>query len=406
MNKSSINSCKNIAISLLRISHQHAAGDFVYVKNLLDNLFEIDKNNQYYLLSNLENKRYFGKRYKTNKNVKIKIIDIRCDFLFHPIRACSKLIAKIKNNNLFKEEILRKEIQKFINKKNVNTLFFPSVIIYPKNIKNVKIISTIFDLQHEYFPENFSEKYLKYRKENYRYAALNSNHIIALSNYTKKTIIEKYKINPNKITAIYLGGPLSGSKPALSAGAKIEKTIPLPANFLFYPAAFWPHKNHKILIDALNKLKYKFLDLSLVFTGIIKKIELKKEIDDLIKNYGLSKKVLFLGYVSDENLNYIYQNANALVFPSSFEGFGLPIVEAFQYKLPVVAANNTSISEIVGDAGLLFETNNLNALIDCIKKVLLNHNLREQLINQGLERVKKFSWINTAKQTLSILEHV
>lgn len=370
----------------MQISHQSPTGVFVYIQNLLDNLFEIDKNNEYYLLLNLNNSRYFRKRYKKNKNIEIKIIDIRYDLIFNPIRACFKLIAKIKKDRLLKEKILKKEIQKFVDKKNVDIFFFPSTFIYPKNIKNVKTIITICDLQHEYFPENFSKKYLKYRKENYQYAALNSDHIIAISNYTKKTIVEKYKVNPDKITTIYLG--VSKTNP---------KSMPLPENFIFYPAAFWPHKNHKILIEALNKLKYKFPDLSLVFTGIIIKERIKKEIDDLIKSYGLSKQVLFLGYVSDEKLNYIYQNARALVFPSSFEGFGLPIIEAFKHKLPVIAANNTSISEIVGNAGMLF--NNLKELVDCIKKL---PEAREELIARGQERVKNFSWKNTAKSTLLV----
>ena len=97
-------------------------------------------------------------------------------------------------------------------------------------------------MQHEYFPENFSKKHLKYRKENYQYAALNSDYIITISNYTKKTIVEKYKISPNKITTIYLGVSKTNPKP-----------IPLPKNFIFYPATFWPHKNHQILITPLNK---------------------------------------------------------------------------------------------------------------------------------------------------------
>ncbi len=385
---------RNVAISLLQISHQSPTGAFVYTQNLLDNLFEIDKNNKYYLLLNINNNKYFKKRYKKNKNIELKIIDIRYDLILNPVRACFKLIAKIKNNNLLREKILKKEIQTFVNKKSMDTFFFPSTIIYPRGIKNVKIIITIHDLQHEYFPENFSEKYLKYRKENYRYAALNADHVIAISNYTKKTIVEKYKISPNKITTIYESSNETENK---------KGTVSLPKNFIFYPAAFWPHKNHKILIEALNKLKYEFPDLNLVFTGIIKNEKFKKEIDDLIKLCGLSKKVIFLGYVSDENLDYVYQKAKALVFPSSFEGFGLPIVEAFKRELPIVAADNTSISEIIGDAGLLFETNNLEMLVECIKKVLINHNLREQLINKGLERVKNFSWKNTAKKTLEIL---
>jgi len=383
----------NIAISLLQISHHSPTGVFVYVQSLLDNLLKIDKNNEYYLLLRLNDFRYFRKRYKNDKNIKLKIIDMRRDLLFNPVRACLKIIAGIKKDKSAKEEILRKEIQKLTDENNINIFFFPSGIIYPKNIKNTKKIVTICDLQYEYFPENFPGKYLKYRKESHRYAMLNSDRIIAISNYTRNTIIENNGISPEKITTIYLG----------TDAKKIKKgNILLPNNFIFYPAAVWPHKNHKILIDLLKKIEIQFPDLCLVFTGMIKNHGLKKEIDNLINNYNLSKKIIFLGYVSDDNLNCIYQNAKVLIYPSSFEGFGLPIIEAFKHKLPVIAADNTSIREIVEDAGLLFETNNLEMLADCVKKILTDQSLREHLINNGFERAKNFTWENTALKTLSL----
>lgn len=381
----------NIAINLLQISHHSPTGVFVYIQNLLDNLLKIDKNNEYYLLLRLNDFGYFWKRYKNDKNIKLKIIDVRRDLLFNLIRACSKIIANIKKDKSVKEEILRKEIQGFADENNINILFSPSGIICPKNIKNVKKIVTICDLQHEYFPENFSEKYLKYRKENYRYATLNSDQIIAISNYTRNTIIEKYGISQEKITTIHLGTDTKKTK---------KSSILLPNNFIFYPAALWPHKNHKMLIDLLKEIENQFPDLCLVFTGMIKNRGLKKEIDNLINNYNLSKKIIFLGYVSDDNLNCIYQNAKALIFPSSFEGFGLPILEAFKSGLPVIAADNTSIREIMGNAGLLFETNNLKMLTEYTKKVLIDKNLRKQLISDGLKRAKIFTWEDTARKTL------
>jgi len=404
-------SSHNIAICLLPLSPKSPTGVFTYVKNLLENLDDIDN---FYLLVKLKDYWYFKKRYQ---NIQVKIIDVRLNI--------KTLFAR--KNRLFKQKILTKQIQKFIEKKHIDTIFFPATYIYPVNqkaqalrpkiktlnnkikkahlfkaginrvypLKKVKIVTMVCDLQHEYFPKNFSPEHLKQRREGYKYAVLNSDHIIAISNHTKKTIIEKYNIKPGKITTIYLGVNKINPKPIL-----------LPKNFIFYPAAFWPHKNHKILIKALNELKNEFLDLSLAFTGKIIKEKIKKEIGDLIKKYELSKRVVFLDYVPDEELSYIYQKAKALVFPSSFEGFGLPIIESFKYKLPVIAANNTSIKEIVGDAGLLFETNDLKMLVECIKKILLNHKLREQLINKGLERVKNFTWQKTAKKTLLILKYI
>lgn len=396
-------SVKNIAISLLRISQKSPTGAFIYIQNLLDNIFEIDKENRYYLFLTSINNKYFKKRYKRYKNVEFKIIDIRHDLIFNPLKAFSKIIAKIKNSTPKKEKLLRKEVQDFVDKNNIDTFFFPSTIISPKEIKNVRTIITICDLQHEYFPENFSEQNLRQRKENYQYAVFNSDHIIAISDYTRKTIIEKYKIDPNKITAIHLGiGDVKNK-------TEYKCSISLPKDFLFYPAAFWPHKNHKILIEALGKLKNEFPDLKLVFTGFnktIKNPKLRKEVEELIDFYKLSEKIIFLGYVLDQEMDCIYQKAKALVYPSSFEGFGLPILEAFKCGLPVIAADNTSISEVTGNAGLLFETNNLEIFVESIKKILLNQGLRETLITKGLSRVKNFSWENTAKKTLLLFNQV
>lgn len=382
---------KNIAISLLQISYHSPTGAFVYIQNLLDNLLKFDNNNQYWIFLRLTDYGYFKKRYKNYKNINFKIIDIRSDFIFNPWRAILKMFAKIKKNDTDKEDLVRKQLQKFVDRKKINILFFPSTIIYPKNIQNVKTIITVCDIQHEYFPQNFSEKYLKHRKENYQYAVSHADHVIAISDYTRKTIIEKYNINSDKITTIYLG---------VNEPQTTKNNIILPNNFIFYPAALWPHKNHKLLISLLKRIENQFPDLCLVFTGIIKNHKIKTELDELIKNYNLSKKTFFLGYVSDNDLGYIYQNAKVLIFPSSFEGFGLPIIEAFKFKLPVIAADNSSVNEITKDAGLLFETNNLETLIELTKKILTDNNLREKLINKGLQIVNNFNWNNTAKQTL------
>lgn len=387
----------NIGINLLWLLRNYGSGVSVYAQNLLDNLFAIDKKNKYYLLINLYNYRNLKKKYKKNKNVELKVIDIRYDFIFNPLKAVIKLIARLKKDDLFKEEITKREIQKIINKKKLDILFFLSGIIYPKSLLNIKKIVTIYDLQHEYFPQNFSEKVLEYRKNIYQYTVLNSDHIIAISDYTKKTIIEKYKINSDKITTVYLGA---------EAREDVKSKLRLPQNFIFYPATFWPHKNHLILIKALKELRPQFPDLNLIFTGAIKNTKLKKEIDDLISFYNLCDRVIYLGYVSEDDLSHIYRKARALIFPSSFEGFGLPIIEAFKQNLPVIAANNSSIGEIVNSAGLLFETNNLEMLVPQIKKILSDSGLRENLISKGRERAKIFTWENTAKETISVFNKV
>lgn len=382
-----------IAINLLWLLRKEGSGSFVYIQNLLDGFLKIDKQNKYYLLVNWYNYWRLKERYKKNSNVEIKVIDIRRDFIFNPIRAILKLIAKINGEDAIKEEVIRKEIQLFIDKKNIDILFFPSTMIYPRNLRNVKIIIVIYDLQHEYFPYNFSETELAQRKKDYQYTVNNSNHVIAISEYTKKTIIEKYNTDSNKISVTYLGVGTNKCK---------KSDLSLPSDFIFYPATIWRHKNHLMLIRALKELEPDFPGLNLIFTGAIKDAGLKKEIDNSISLYGLSNKVKHLGYVSDADLVCIYQKAKIMVFPSAFEGFGLPIIEAFKYGVPVVAADNTSIREIVGETGLLFENDNLRALVECVKRIIQNQNLKEKLIKNGLQKAGTFTWEDTARKTLIV----
>ena len=308
----------------------------------------------------------------------------------------------IKKDGFEAESIVKAEIQNIFRRENIEILFFPTARIYPKGLSNVEIVSTIYDLQHEHHPQNFSKDELAYKKYNYKYAVEQADKIIAISNYTKLDIIKKYSINADKIHVTYLSGGKYNKKDTVNSTFGIK----LPKQFIFYPAALWVHKNHKILIEALNNLKSKFPNLYLVFTGLIKDKKLKDEIDTIIMNYSLSEKVLFLGYVSEEVLDAIYQNAQAMIFPSMFEGFGIPILEAFMRGLPVAAANNTSLTEVVGDAGLLFETNDTESCIRAIEKILSDVKLRKKLIKLGLERAREYSWKNTAKNTLEIINNL
>lgn len=385
---------KNIAINLLHASSESQTGSFVYIKNLLEGLLKIDNGDRYYLILNAKNSRYFKKRYSQFNNVLFYISDFRQDIWQNPLRAASKLLAKVKKDYETREKILRNEIQQFVVKNKIELVFFPSGSIYPKNLSGVKIVTTILDVQHEYFPENFSKPYLVRRKQEAAYAVTNSDRIIAISEFTKRSLIEKYQAKENKISVIYLA-----SSENLNSN---DDSLKLPAEFIFYPAAIWPHKNHKVLIRSLNLLKDHFPALNLVLTGLVKNKSLQQELNNQVQKLGLEERVHFLGFVSEDLMPAIYKKAKALVYPSSFEGFGIPIVEAFKFGLPVVAANNTSIGEIVGSAGVLVKTGDVSQLADSVKMVLTDSDLKNNLIQKGHKRLENFSWAKTATKTLDI----
>lgn len=383
-----------VAINLFLASPKSITGAFVYIEDILPALFTCDTSVTYYLLGHAETIEYFRSKYQyAYPNVKYRIFDIRRDVYTNPFRALLKLVAKMKKDNDLRERIIAKEVQTFFSKEKIDVYFSPSSVIYPRDVHDVKNVTTILDLQPEYFPENFTEKYLAERRRDALYATEHSERLIAISKYTKKTIEEKYGTDPKKISVIYFAPHEIKNTPT---------TITLPKEFIFYPAAVWPHKNHRILIKALGILKDRLPSLHVLCAGVIKRKELRQELEALIATEGLQGRVQFPGYIADGNLRLVYKKTKALVFPSSFEGFGIPLVEAFQFGVPVVAAENSSITEVVDGTGILVETGNAAALAEAIEKVVTDDRLRKEMIRKGHERAKMFSWDTAARETLAV----
>lgn len=386
-----------IAVNLFLASPKSITGAFVYIQDILPALFKADKSNTYYLLGHAETIKYFRDSYHDFSNVKFRVFDVRRDIFINPFRALRKLVAKVRGDNRARENIVREEVDAFLKKEGISIYFSPSQTIYPRGLENIKAVTTILDLQFEYFPENFSAHYLEERREDGRYAVKHSNKLIAISKYTEKTLRDKYEAPAEKMKVIYFAPHEIENTPT---------TITLPSEFVFYPAALWPHKNHAVLIKALGILKDRLPKLCVVCAGVVKKEKLKKELKLMAESEGIKERVLFPGYMFGGNLSLIYKKAKALVFPSAFEGFGIPLVEAFQFDLPVIAADNTSITEVVGDAGILVKTGDAEALAEAIEKVLTDKNLRDELINKGRERAKIFSWEKATKETLAVFNSV
>ena len=382
-----------IAVNLFLASPKSITGAFIYIEDILPALFRAESNNTYYLLGHAETINYFKNQYKNFPNVKYQIFDIRRDVFLNPTVAWKKLIAKLKKDNNLRERIIAEQVSRMLEKENINIYFSPSQTIYPRGLENTKAVTTILDLQFEYFPENFSTIYLEERRRDGQYAVRHSQKLIAISEYTKKTLMDNYDAPRDMMATIYF------------APHEIENTpadITLPSEFVFYPAALWPHKNHATLIRALGILKDRFPQLCAVCAGVVKKERLKKELELMAESEGVKERVLFPGYMSGGNLRLIYEKARALVFPSAFEGFGIPLVEAFQFGVPVIAADNTSITEVVDGAGILVKTGDAEALARAIERVLTDNSLRDELIKKGHERAKIFSWEKAARETLEV----
>jgi glycosyltransferase involved in cell wall biosynthesis len=267
---------------------------------------------------------------------------------------------------------------------------------------NIPSVLTFHDMQHEFYPQFFSRDELQRREKAYKISACTATRIIAISEHVKRCLIEKYSLPAAKIDVVYEGcAPEYRVIENMEVMGSVKDKYTLKKPFMYFPAATWPHKNHKNLLIALQllKLRYNF-DGELVLTGI--SMQSHGKILGEIQRLGLCGMVKILGYIPYEDLPYLYNLARLMVFPSLFEGFGIPLVEAMACGCPVVCSNVTSIPEVVGDAGLMFDPTSPEDMAEKIWSAWSNEVVLKGMISKGFERVRMFDWDDTAMKTLEV----
>jgi glycosyltransferase involved in cell wall biosynthesis len=289
------------------------------------------------------------------------------------------------------------------NRLNLDIIHHPLTILNPMRTK-VPSVLTFVDMQHEFFPQFFSPGEMKMRKAFYRPSAERAARIIAISGHVKSSLVERYGIPPGKIDIIYLGYDESYRvHDAENELRAMRSKYGLNRPFLYFPGATWPHKNHKTLLAAISimKTRHRF-DGQLVLTGIAKKSS--GEIHEAIGRLGLEETVKVLGYLSYEDLPYLYNLARMMVFPSLFEGFGIPLVEAMACGCPVACSNTTSLPEVAGDAAVFFDPTSPEDMAEKISQFWNDDGRLHEMRARGLERAKLFSWSDTARKTIKTYE--
>lgn len=257
------------------------------------------------------------------------------------------------------------------------------------------IVLTVYDMIHELYNEQFSNKgFIKTK-----HASINTaDAIIAISKNTKKDLIEIYDIPESKITVIYLANSLMKSSNINFEEIKLTYCINCP--YILYVGVRGGYKNFSILLDAYSS---HFSDqFNLVCFG---GNEFNQEELTFIKNKGLSTKIIYLNG-SDDLLSSLYSNAFCFVYPSLYEGFGIPPLEAMSLGCPVIASNSSSIPEVVEDSALLFDPTSIDSLINTIESLICNDLKRDKIIKRGFEQNEKFTWEKTVGHTLDVYRNL
>jgi glycosyltransferase involved in cell wall biosynthesis len=285
----------------------------------------------------------------------------------------------------------------------------PDIVFEPAHtipvIHPVPMVITIHDLGFKHHPELYTRFENFYHNFSARFSARHANQIIAVSNFTARDILKSYSLRPDKVDVIYHGVDKSLFRPA----SLKEKKQPLPSGisrpYIFYIGRLEHKKNIVSLLKAYQILREeKKVRHRLVLAGRpgFGYDKIKKTIDDL--SPAVAQDVIETGYISQKDYSQILKNADIFAFPSNFEGFGMPVIEAMASGVPVVCSDRTSLPEIAGNAALLIDPKKPFEMAVAFSKIINKPAIRNSLISKGLKRSMFFSWERTAQKTLAILE--
>lgn len=301
-------------------------------------------------------------------------------------------------------------------KHKVDLFFFPAVYSYFPILNRAKIIVTLHDMIADHHPDLIfpSRKSKLFWKMKQNLAVRQADLILTVSDYSKHEIVEYFDVPESRVKVISEAArPVFTVLPQSEEMARVLRRYRLDAGatFLLYVGGISPHKNLKTLVSAYHQLlsEATFADLKLVLVGDYQNDSFYSDYPSLklhVDQLGLQDKVVFTGYIEDQDLAYLYNSAAMLVFPSLEEGFGLPAIEAMACGTPVAASNRGSLPEIVGEAGRFFDPATPRAIADVLRQVLSDKPLREEMGKTGLMRAKQFMWDKAAKETLEIFEEL
>lgn len=277
---------------------------------------------------------------------------------------------------------------------------------YLLNLKRLKpSVATCHDIGPITLPEfmGWSRKFFTFCIE----GMMKSDMIIADSAFTKSEILKHLRYPEEKIEVIHLGVNHEKFKPTRpDPHVLIRHGIWPDEKYLLYVGVEHPRKNLEGAIKAFYKVKKKLKRVKFVKVGKPSWLGARRRLQTLVQALDLVNDVVFTEYVKDNELVQIYCGAQAFVFPSFYEGFGLPVLEAMACGTPVVASNTSSLPEIVGNAALTVEPLDIDAMADAMYAVLSNSGLRYDLARRGLKRASPFTWERTAKRVLGVYEAI
>ena len=280
-----------------------------------------------------------------------------------------------------------------IERAGIHVIHFPSQNAF---LTDVPSVYQPHDLQHRHLPQHFTRRTRLARDVTYRAFCDQANVVVMMTAWGQRDIVSAFQLPTEKVRVVP-GASVTTAYPEPTADdlRRTSLAYSLPDAFAFYPAQTFPHKNHLALLDALALLRDEHgLVVPLVSSGM--KNDHYAAIERRVRELRLDAQVRFVGFVSPIELRALYRLARCMVFPSTFEGWGLPMVEAFQEGLPVACADATSLPEVANGAALLFSPHDPRAIAGGVRQIWTDDGLRAQLVARGRARAGELTWARSA----------
>jgi glycosyltransferase involved in cell wall biosynthesis len=371
----------------IRLIGKKRTGDEAVIFNLVKNLAKIDDKNEYLLLTDNNNEAELEKISKDlrieNKN-NFKIISL-------------PLSGRFAWNLWILPMYLRKNPVNIYHTQYITPWFVP---------KSVKIVTIIHDISFNFFPQLISFSDLFFLKTLIPMSLKRADKIIAVSQFTKDEIIKFYKINPEKIECVYnsIGSEFLSDAVSEEKLKEVRNKYGLPEKFILYMGTLQPRKNIPQLIEAFGLIKSKLWDFKLVICGNKNAHNYDQKIEASIEASKLENDIIFPGFIDENDKQAVFRSAHVFAFPSLYEGFGIPVLEAMSQGVPIICSDIPSLKEIAGSGALYFDVSSMDDLSQKLYAICSNNDLREKLIRSGNVRVGFFSWEKSAREMLAIYE--
>lgn len=368
------------------ISLERMGGTGEYLQNLLINLAKIDIENEYILFLNyIRNKHHMAIKDYVKGNFNAKVCRIPWQFV----------------RSLFEQVYL--PIELLVGRVDI---FHGTDFMIPRQLFGKSVV-TIHDLMYLNYPEFIEPEWVESYKRNVKWSLKRAGLIIVESNFVKGDILKNFNISKDKIRVIYNGIGEGFMVLKESPRAYITKKYGIKYPYILFVGTLEPKKNLVRLVEAFYQLlRSRPKRFNLVLAGGEGCLNYRDKIEQKVKELNLNEEVILTGYIQDEDLPMLYNCAELFVFPSIFEGFGIPPLEAMASGIPVVASNAASLPEVIGDAGILVDPFDTKAITEAISSCLSNYKLRKTLIRKGLARARLFSWEAAARQTLALYKEL